>query len=166
MIHICYGIRVSEPSRSGSRAGVAFLLAQLGSHAADEFARALAGLDLTPPLVGILRLLQTEPGWSQQRLADRLGLVPSRIVGFVDDLEARGWITRTRDSNDRRVNNLALTDAGVAVFRDIAQVARAHEQAITAGLDDADRAALLELLRKLAAAQGLSPGVHPGFQRL
>jgi DNA-binding MarR family transcriptional regulator len=150
----------------GPRVGVAFLLAQLGAHAADQFAHSLSAQGLTPPLVGILRLLQADPGPSQQQLAERLGMVASRIVAYVDDLESRGWISRSRDTVDRRVNVITLTDAGRGALKSVSVVARDHERRMTAGLDDADRATLVELLSKLAAAQQLTPGVHPGYRRL
>jgi DNA-binding MarR family transcriptional regulator len=146
------------------RFGIAFLLAQLGAHASERFATALAEQDVTPPLAGIMRLLRVEPGLTQQQVADRLGTPPSRIVGYLDDLEGRGWITRTRGTTDRRVNTVALTDAGAAAFGKVALVSRDHEQRITGGLDDAEYAALRELLGKLAAANGLAPGIHPGYR--
>jgi DNA-binding MarR family transcriptional regulator len=145
--------------------GVAFLLAQLGAHAADRFALLLSEDDLTPPLAGIMRLLRGSPGLSQQQLADRLGVAPSRIVSYVDDLEARGWLSRTRDSEDRRVNVLALTAKGQKAFASLAAVARGHEATITAALTAAERETLMKLLTKLAADQQLVPGVHPGYRK-
>ena len=50
----------------------AFLLAQLGAHAASQFAERLGVLDLTPPDAGILRLLRIAAGLSQQELAAKL----------------------------------------------------------------------------------------------
>ncbi len=145
--------------------GIAFLLAQLGSVAAEGFSEAVAALQLTPALVGVMRLLMTEPNLSQQQLADRLGAVPSRVVGYVDDLEERGWVTRTRDTRDRRINTLTVTERGRAEFRGIADVARQHEQRVTDGLTDTERAELLALLGRLAALRGLTPGVHPGYSK-
>ena len=153
-------------SPAGPRIGVAFLLAQLGAHAAEKFSLALSEQGLTPALVGILRLLQAEPGPSQQQLAERLGMVPSRIVGYVDELESRGWIARSRDTVDRRVNVLTVTNAGREAFKSIATISRDHERRITAGLDAAEHATLRELLSKLAAGQELTPGVHPGYRHL
>jgi DNA-binding MarR family transcriptional regulator len=150
----------------GSRFGVAFLLAQLGAHATERFSVALAEHELTPALVGILRLLQADPGPSQQQLAERLGMVPSRIVGYVDELESRGWIARSRDTVDRRVNVLTMTAAGREAFKAIATISRDHEKRITAGLDATEHDTLLELLAKLAANQELTPGVHPGYRHL
>lgn len=147
------------------RPGVAFLLTQLGTHAAERFALVLSEHDLTPPLAGIMRLLRTNPRLSQQQLADRLGVAASRIVGYVDDLESRGWISRTRDSEDRRVNVLTLTAQGQQAFTALAAVSRAHEATITAGLTPAERETLLELLSEVADRQQLTPGVHPGYRQ-
>ena len=146
--------------------GIAFLLTQLGTSAAEQFGAALSEHQLTPPLAGILRALRAQPGISQQELAGRLGMVPSRIVGFVDDLEGRGLVSRTKDSSDRRVNQLALTAAGEEALGVIAGVARAHERRVTSALDDDERATLAALLGKLADSRGLTPGVHPGYRSL
>jgi DNA-binding MarR family transcriptional regulator len=151
------------PARTG---GVAFLLAQLGATASEQFAQALAEHGLTPALVGVLRVLQFEPGISQQALAERLGLVPSRVVAFVDELEGRGWIARARDKVDRRVNVLTVTKAGGEAFKVIASIARTHERRTTAGLEGHERAVLLGLLGKLAGLRALTPGVHPGYRNL
>ncbi len=37
------------------------------------------------------------------------------MTRMIDALEAKGWVVRTRDEADRRVVNLALTDAGEAL---------------------------------------------------
>ena len=145
---------------------MAFLLAQLGFAAADEFSRALDEHELTPPLVGIMRILQLQPGLSQQQLASMLGIVPSRLVALIDDLERRGWIERTRDAVDRRVNVLTVTAAGREAAGAIASVAKNHEKKMTGGLDAGERETLLALLTKLAALRGLTPGVHPGYRRM
>jgi DNA-binding MarR family transcriptional regulator len=156
---------VPTPPSPAKTGGVAFLLTQLGAQAADRFADALGELDLTPPLVGVLRVLRFDPGLTQQALAQRLGMVPSRMVALVDDLEGRGWIERTRDPADRRANALTVTPAGERAFSSIAAVAQAHEKRMTQGLTEAERTALAELLGKLASARGLAPGVHPGYRR-
>ena len=50
----------------------AFLLAQLGAHAAERFSERLGALQLTPADAGILRLLRMASGISQQQLSARL----------------------------------------------------------------------------------------------
>ena len=72
----------------------AFLLAQLGAHAASRFAEKLGALELTPPDAGILRLLRVAAGLSQQELAAKLQIHPSRLVAILDNLEKRGLVER------------------------------------------------------------------------
>jgi hypothetical protein len=45
--------------------GMAFLLAQVGAHAASKFAQRLAKLRLSPPHAGILRTLNSTPAITQ-----------------------------------------------------------------------------------------------------
>ena len=70
----------------------AFLLAQLGAHAASQFAERLGVLELAPPDAGILRLLRIAAGLSQQELASKLQIHPSRLVAILDNLEKRGFV--------------------------------------------------------------------------
>ncbi|HEU5271398.1 MAG TPA: MarR family winged helix-turn-helix transcriptional regulator [Jatrophihabitans sp.] len=143
---------------SSKTLGIAILLAQLGRHSADRFTALIAELDLTGPQAGILRAIAGEPGRSQQALSDQLGLLPSRVVAFVDDLERRGLLERRRNPGDRRLYALYLTEQGEDLMTRLAAVSVAHEAEITAGLSDQQRAALSELLAGLAERQQLNPG--------
>ena len=146
--------------------GAAFLLAQLGAHAAARFAERIAELDLTPPQAGLLRAVSATPGRSQQALARQLRTPPSRLVALVDDLDERGVLERRRNLEDRRLHALYVTDAGAALLRKIGQVARAHDDAICASLDPVERTQLRALLARIAEEQGLTPGVHPGYRNI
>ncbi|MBV9516245.1 MAG: winged helix-turn-helix transcriptional regulator [Mycobacteriaceae bacterium] len=150
----------------GQRGGVAFLLAQLGHHAAERFSERIAALDLTPPHAGILRVIAAAPGRSQQALSSQLQLLPSRVVTFVDDLETRGYVERRANPDDRRQYALYLTPAGKEVMGRLSRLARQHDRAITRGLSESQRAQLRELLTTLATEQGLAPDVHPGYRQL
>lgn len=146
--------------------GAAFLLAQLGAHAARRFAERITELDLTPPQAGLLRAVAVRPGQSQQALAAHLGTPPTRLVALVDGLEERGVVERRRNPDDRRLHALHLTPAGEELLGEIARVAAAHDDAVLAALDGTERAALRALLARLAADQGLTEGVHPGYRVL
>jgi len=147
-------------------AGSAFLLTQLGTHCAQAFARRIGELDLTPPQTGLLRAVAQAPGSSQQALAELLGTPATRLVALVDGLEERGLVERRRNPADRRLHAVHLTDAGTALLRDIGRIAREHDDAVLASLDVDERARLHDLLSKLAADRGLTPGVHPGYRTL
>ncbi len=144
----------------------AFLLAQLGAHAAAQFAEKLRVLDLTPADAGILRLLRADAGLSQQELASRLQIHPSRLVAILDNLEKRGLVERRANPDDRRLYSLHLAPAGGAALEKIGGVARTHQDALLAGINSEERKILASLLLKVADQQGLVRGVHPGYQRL
>src|SRR6185295_16327605 len=126
--------------------GAAFLLAQLGHHAATQFAEQMATVDLTPPHAGILRAIASSPGGSQQALSEQLGLLPSRVVAYVDELEDRGYVERRRNPDDRRLHALHLTASGKKLVSKIGELGRQHERLMTAGLDTDQRDTLRRLL--------------------
>ena len=144
----------------------AFLLAQLGAHAASQFAERLGVLELTPADAGILRLLRAEAGPSQQELATRLRIHPSRLVAILDNLEKRGLVERRAHAHDRRLYSVQLTKIGDEILEKIGKVAREHQDALLSALDKDERDALADLLLKVADQQGLVRGVHPGYRQL
>jgi DNA-binding MarR family transcriptional regulator len=145
---------------------VAFLLSQLGHRSASVFTDLIASIDLTPPHAGILRAIAAEPGRSQQALSGQLGLLPSRVVAYVDELEDRGYVERRRNPDDRRLHALHLTASGKKVITKIGELGRQHDRLLTAGLDSQQRDILHQLLATIAEHQGLTPHVHPGFRTL
>jgi DNA-binding MarR family transcriptional regulator len=144
----------------------AFLVAQVGAHAAAKFAERLSAINLSPPHAGILRFVNTSGGISQQALAMNLHILPSRLVVLIDELEERGLVERRADPADRRSYALHLTDTGRDAMKAIGRLARDHQDALLASLSTEERDRLASLLLRVADQQGLRPGVHPGFSRL
>jgi len=153
----------SRKSRGG---GVAFLLAQLGAHAADLFRKRIEVLGISPSHAGILRIIARSPALNQQDLAKKLGVMPSRMVILIDELTERGLVERKRSTEDRRKSELALTKLGNQTLERLSKVAAEHEADLCAGLTVEDRSTLATLCRKIATQQGLTPDVHPGYRRL
>lgn len=144
--------------------GSAFLLAQLGAHAARRFGERLGTLDLTQQHAGVLRLVDREPGINQRTLAERLGASPSWVVTLLDELQQRGLLVRTRSESDRRIQELRLTSAGETQLDGISKIVLEHERELTAPLSAEERDQLRKLLVRLAEASDLAPGVHPGYR--
>jgi DNA-binding MarR family transcriptional regulator len=155
-----------EGEGPASLGGAAFLLSQLGAHAAQQFADRVAELDLTPAQAGLLRMLVQAPGRSQRELAEMLGMPPSRFVPFADGLQERGLIERRRKPDDRRVYSLTLTDKGLELLARLRVVAKTHEEQICQALTPDEHQQLIGLLRRIADQQRLTPGVHGGYRRL
>jgi DNA-binding MarR family transcriptional regulator len=152
--------------KEGDQGQPAFLLAQLGAHAASQFAERLSVLELTPADAGILRLLRTAVGISQQELSGRLQIHPSRLVAILDNLEKRQLVERQPNPGDRRLYSLHLTRDGGEILQQIGKIAREHRDALLFALTAEERSKLVEMLQRVADQQGLSRGIHPGFQRL
>jgi DNA-binding MarR family transcriptional regulator len=155
-----------EGQRRKQDASPAFLLAQVGAHAAAKFAERLGPLGLTPAHVGALRIIAASAGSSQQDIAERLGMFPSRFVALIDELQDRGVVQRLENPRDRRIYLLQLTDEGKEALQSVGRVAREHQDALLAALTTEERRLLGSLLLRVADHQGLKRGVHPGFARL
>lgn len=160
--------RTDEADFSKSRRGpgAAFLLAQVGAHAATKFAGRLAKLNLVPAHAGIFRILSATPAISQQALAAAVGTVPSRLVALIDELESKGLVERRPHETDRRSYALHLTEKGKSALESISRIAREHRQDLLAALSEEEQRELTALLQRVAEQQGLIQGVHPGFAKI
>jgi DNA-binding MarR family transcriptional regulator len=150
-------------SRPNPSASTAFLIAQVGAHAAKLFAEFLGPLNLTPAQAGILRVLSHSAGLSQRELATRLGMHASRLVAIIDEMAELGLVVREGSLEDRRTNALRITDKASKVLAEIGQIGRRHSDVLLFSLTDAERGTLAQVLQKVADQQGLSPNVHPGY---
>jgi DNA-binding MarR family transcriptional regulator len=112
-----------------------------------DFARAIP--EASPGRVGILFLIDANPGVTQSRLAQAVGLDRSTMVGVLHALEAREFVERRR-GEDRRTNGLWLTRNGRALVASLQQRIRVHERRVAARLTAQERQHLLALLEKLA----------------
>jgi DNA-binding MarR family transcriptional regulator len=141
--------------------GAAYLLSQVGAHSAERWRERLAPVGVDARSVLVLRHVAAREGQTQASLSASLAVPPSRIVAVIDDLERRGLLERRANPNDRRAHALWLTDRGRAFLAELVAISRAHEADICAGLSQADRSRLIELLTRIVAAQGLARGGHP-----
>jgi DNA-binding MarR family transcriptional regulator len=117
----------------------------------EDFLRCVAPLQLTPAQFSVLLLLDKNPGRNQTEIANTLGILRPNFVAMLDGLESRELCARVRSTNDRRSHILMLTDKGRAVLaRARKLVATKHEARLNELLGAANRAALLEMLAKIA----------------
>jgi DNA-binding MarR family transcriptional regulator len=104
--------------------------------------------EVSPGRVGILFLVEANPGVTQSRLARAVHLDRSTMVGVIHTLEGRGLVERRR-GEDRRTNGLWLTRAGRALVERLKRRIELHERRVAARLTSAERAQLIVLLEKL-----------------
>jgi DNA-binding MarR family transcriptional regulator len=112
-----------------------------------DFARAIP--EASPGRAGILFLIEANPGVTQSRLAQAVGLDRSTMVGVLHTLEQRQLVERRR-GDDRRTKGLWLTGGGRVLAASLKRRIRVHERRVATRLTAAERAQLLVLLEKLA----------------
>jgi DNA-binding MarR family transcriptional regulator len=74
----------------------------------------------------------------------------TKISRAVHRLAERRFLTRRRDTEDRRVEHLSLTDKGRAAYRDLSGVARDYHDQLEARLTPDEARLLRSALQKLS----------------
>lgn len=67
---------------------------------------------ITLPQLLCLMAVVAEEGLTSRQIARRVHVSASTLVGVLDRLEGKGWITRVRDPRDRRRIHIVPTQAG------------------------------------------------------
>lgn len=142
---------------------VGFLISQLGFASSSGFVQALRPLGIDPRQWTLLRYVAESQGQSQQAIAERLALPPSRMVALIDGLEQDGLLERRPAPGDRRVRALHLTPKGRRVLARAVEVAIEYETKLCSALNKHEREQLIDLLQKLHVEGVPRRGVHPGL---
>jgi DNA-binding MarR family transcriptional regulator len=156
-------LRIEEPAAERAPRSVGFLISQLGFFSSRRFTEALEPLGIGPRDFLLMRFVAASEGQSQQALAERLQVPPSRMVALVDHLEDAGLVERRPDPEDRRVRGLHLTRRGRGVLDRAAKIAIDYETQLCAGINREEREQLIDLLQRLQVTQTDLGGVHPGM---
>jgi DNA-binding MarR family transcriptional regulator len=156
-------LRVEPPVADQAPRSVGFLISQLGFLSSKGFMGALEPLGIGPREFLLMRFVAATDGQSQQALAERLGVPPSRMVAMVDHLEEAGLVEMRPDPEDRRVRGLHLTRKGRGVLDKASKIAIDYETRLCSGINREEREQLIDLLQKLQASQTHLRGVHPGL---
>jgi MarR family transcriptional regulator, organic hydroperoxide resistance regulator len=103
------------------------LLAVAGHIVAIRRRRFMGSYGLTPHGLAVLGYLEHGSALTQRELARRCGVTPSTLNHTVDHLARSGWVERRRDTTDRRLVRLGLTESG---HRHLGQVREAADDQI------------------------------------
>ena len=106
----------------------------------------LAGL--SPTQYNVLRILRGagEQGLCCREVGERMIARDPDITRLVDRLERRGFLTRNRDSRDRRVITVRITPAGQKVLKDLDGPMTEYNRKLLSHMDKGDLRKLVELL--------------------
>ena len=134
-------------SASGPPIGIAVTAtAKALSRAFDDALGTVGGS--TPTWLVLQAAMSTEVA-TQGELAAAVGVRQPTLTHHLDGLERAGLVTRTRDPGNRRVQRIAVTESGEALFLRLRRAAAAFEGRLHAGLDEDDVLTLRRLLAQL-----------------
>ncbi|MER6301620.1 MarR family transcriptional regulator [Kitasatospora sp. NPDC001539] len=123
------------------------LMANLVALFHREYEEAAAARSLTGAQAKVLALLRRGP-LPMRQIAQTLSCEPSNITGIVDRLEARGFVTREADRQDRRVKLVAATETGAAASEELRESLNFAREPLAA-LGPEERTVLRDLLRRM-----------------
>jgi DNA-binding MarR family transcriptional regulator len=126
--------------------GYAVRRAQLSIY--EDFSATLGVEGITPQRFSSLVIIGSNPGISQTRLAEVMGIARSGVVSIIDNFEQAGLVER-QDSGDRRSYNLRLTKDGQRQLKKYKNAVREHDDRVTQQLTAEERQQLRVLLGKL-----------------
>jgi DNA-binding MarR family transcriptional regulator len=117
---------------------------------------ALKSFDVTPTQYNVLRILRGAgpKGLCREDIRARLIAQVPDVTRLLDRLEQAGLVGRTRDTEDRRLVNTRITDAGLELLATLDKpIGEAHERQL-GHMTKTELKTLIALLEK--ARQGLS----------
>jgi DNA-binding MarR family transcriptional regulator len=142
-------------------AGIAYeILDELGIHALRraqlgmlEVFTAVAGATrFTPQRFSSLVLIEQNPGLTQTRLGEILGIARSGVMLLVDFHEAEGFVERKPAGADRRAYGLRITPLGRRRLAELKRLVREADRSALAALSAAERRQLFALLARVGRA--------------
>lgn len=113
------------------------------------FDEALAEAGGSLPVWLVLLNLKIRRPANQRELAEAVGVREATLTHHLNSMDADGLITRQRDTTNRRIHVVALTDAGEETFLRLRTAAVSFDQRLRAGITETEVASVEDLLDRL-----------------
>ncbi|TDC70132.1 MarR family transcriptional regulator [Micromonospora sp. KC606] len=143
-------------------------LVSIAGHLVDQhWGRYLAERHgLSPAGVRVLFTLARTENPTHREVAGLCFVRPATLTGIVDTLERDGFVSRRRDTTDRRSVQLALTDKGREHLRQLADLIHSDTPLTSVDADPAKKAVIREFLTELimTMSDGEDSRLNPRMQ--
>ncbi|MGP1275773.1 MAG: MarR family winged helix-turn-helix transcriptional regulator [Caulobacterales bacterium] len=120
--------------------------------AAERFASATGGVEITQRQFAVLSALAEADGQTQTQLVQRTGIDRSTLAELVSRMATRGLVAREKAPGDARANAVKMTEAGQALYKTAVDGATAADEAILSALAKNKRANFVDALVRIAGA--------------
>ena len=128
---------------------VNILNCRLKKHLAEVFKK--NGVNLTAEQYLVMDTLWNEGTLTQQAIAFIIQKDKNSVTQFVDNLEKKGLVTRSVAKEDRRVNNIVVTEEGMALKDSTKQLAIDTMEQAMKGIPKEDVLTFVDVLKKICA---------------
>ncbi len=129
-----------------------FQLKRLHNEMTRDLDRRTRHLRVRRGMLGMLELINVNPGISQALLGLEMGIDKSAVGLLADELVDRGFVVRRRSARDRRHYELTITEEGSAVLDQLfIELASTEREALSA-LDPHEVVAISKYLEKIYKA--------------
>ncbi len=128
-----------------------FILNDVSRLLRTKFDRRAKSIGLTRSQWWVLTHLYRRDGLVQAELAEILEIERPTLGKLLDRLEAKGWLRREPDPEDRRVKRVYLTDEVKPAMKSLRQIAAGLRQEALDGLTENEREHLVDLLIHMKA---------------
>ncbi len=138
-----------------------FILHDVARLLRTTYDRRVRDLGLTRSQWWVLTHLFRKDGITQSELAEILELEKPSLGRLLDRLEAKGWVRRAADPQDRRAKRVFLTDAADAPMQVMREIASGVRDDALSGLSLSDRDRFVDTLLTIKSnliAQGNGHG--------
>lgn len=129
--------------------GIGYRIKLLSQLLSRKFQERLEPLGLTPFHWVVLCCLWEEDGLATSGISEKLQQVGGTLTGVLDRMEERGLIRRERDSQDRRIWRIWLTDAGEQLRGVLPPIAVEIRDEALNGISPSERQHFSDLLNQM-----------------
>jgi len=107
------------------------------------------GFDLTPEQFLVMDTLWDEGVLNQQQIAQYIQKDKNSVTKLIDGLEKRGLVQRVSTGDDRRMNNIVLTETARHIQDEVVEVALKSVDKICEGISADDMQAFISVLKRM-----------------
>ena len=109
------------------------------------------GVNLTAEQYLVMDTLWNEGTLTQQEIAFIIQKDKNSVTQFIDNLEKKGLVARSVSREDRRVNNIVVTQEGMALKDSTKQLAIETMNKALEGIPEKDVVVFVDVLKKVCA---------------
>jgi MarR family transcriptional regulator, transcriptional regulator for hemolysin len=118
------------------------------------FERAMAQAGGSASAWQVLVLVRAGQWGTQAEMAEAMGITGATLTHHLNALEDQGLVRRWREASNRRVQQVALTEAGEELFDRLREVAVRHDERLRSTLSEKEVEQLGRLLEKVRVGVG------------